>query len=267
MTSIARLTDTTGPMPQSRFEQLVTQALAQDFSGWDFSWLDDGRWFEADPAWDYGQIVQDKLAHIDSLLDMGTGGGEFLSSLSDLPLVTYATEGYPPNVAVARARLEPLGVKVVAVDDHRALPLADESIELVINRHEYFWGPEVHRILKRGGIFLTQQVGPLECIALNEFLGAPVEPDAYEWELADEVDEIRRAGFEIVRSEEALLDSIFYDIGAVVFFLRVIEWQIPGFSVPRYRERLYAMHELIEAEGAFHAKAHRYLVEAKKLPG
>jgi hypothetical protein len=65
-----------------------------------------------------------------------------------------------------------------------------------------------------------------------------MEPDAYLCELANEVDEIERAGFEIVRSEEEFLDSIFYDIGAVVFFLSIIEWQIPGFSVQRYRERL-----------------------------
>jgi hypothetical protein len=36
-----------------------------------------------------------------SLLDMGTGGGELLASMAPLPDV-WATEGYPPNVPIAR---------------------------------------------------------------------------------------------------------------------------------------------------------------------
>ena len=70
----------------------------------------------------------------------------------------------------------------------------------------------------------------------------------------------------IERVEEALLASHFYDIGAVLFFLKIIEWQIPEFTPQRYRERLLAMHRHISEFGAFEAKAQRFLIQARK-PG
>ena len=66
-----------------------------------------------EPFWGYRGMVQKRMKGIDSMLDMGTGGGEFLASLKDLPAKTYATESYVPNILIATARLEPLGVKVV----------------------------------------------------------------------------------------------------------------------------------------------------------
>ena len=47
------------------------------------------------------------------LLDMGTGGGEFLLTLGHPGEHTTVTEGYPPNVQLCRQRLEPLGIQVV----------------------------------------------------------------------------------------------------------------------------------------------------------
>ncbi len=98
------------------FDDLVSEALSQEFTGWDFSWLK-GRWKSGPLPWNYRQSVQDTLRQAGSLLDMGTGGGEFLASLAPLPALTCATEGYAPNVPVARARLEPLGVQVAAMED------------------------------------------------------------------------------------------------------------------------------------------------------
>jgi hypothetical protein len=66
------------------FEQWITEAQNQPFAGWDFTFLK-GRWKEAPLSWDYRTIVLEKLPGVASLLDMGTGGGEFLSSLRPLP--------------------------------------------------------------------------------------------------------------------------------------------------------------------------------------
>jgi len=49
-------------------------------------------------------MVRERLPDVTPLLDMATGGGEFLSSLVPLPPRTVATEGYPPNLEVARRR-------------------------------------------------------------------------------------------------------------------------------------------------------------------
>jgi hypothetical protein len=47
-----------------------------------------------------------------TLLDLDTGGGELLAASAPLPRRTIATEGWAPNVPVARDRLSPLGVEV-----------------------------------------------------------------------------------------------------------------------------------------------------------
>jgi SAM-dependent methyltransferase len=75
------------------------------------------------------------------------------------PELAYATEAYAPNVPVAKKRLEPLGVRVTAIDDDDSLPFDDAGFDLVLNKHESFSPAEVRRILRPGGTFLTQQVG------------------------------------------------------------------------------------------------------------
>lgn len=245
------------------FEKLVQEALDQEFSGWDFSWMK-GRYFESETFWDYRGMVLERIKGIDALLDMGTGGGEFLASLPDLPAKTCATEGYPPNIQIATERLQPLDVEVVPLKDDSALPFPNDTFDLVINRHESYDLFEVMRILKPGGIFLTQQVGPRNCVQLNQYLNAPLDRDTAKWMLRQEKQAFLDAGFEVVTCHEQVLESNFYDIGAVVFYLKVIEWQIEGFSVDKYEQRLRDMHNLIEKQGAFYATEQRFLIEAKK---
>ncbi len=250
-------------MIKRSFEELVEEALAQEFSEWDFSWMQ-GRYYESEPFWNYSEMVHERMKGVTSMLDMGTGGGEFLASLPDLPKITYAREGYPPNIPIATRRLQPLSVKVVAVENEHALPLSDEMFELVINRHEYYDPAELMRILKPGGIFLTQQVGPRNCVEVNQYLGAPLDPCVAQWKLDQEKATLEQAGFSVLQCHEQVLESNFYDIGAVVFYLKVIEWQIEGFSVEKNEARLQEMHQLIEQQGAFYATEHCFLIEARK---
>jgi SAM-dependent methyltransferase len=193
---------------------------------------------------------------------MGTGGGEFLASLPTRPPLTMATEAYPPNVAVARKRLGPLGVRVVEVTDEHALDLPDAAFDLVINRHEFYDVGELRRVLRPGGRFLTQQVGMTEMSELNDFLGAPPYSAEPFWGLGEEVSRLEMNGFEVLRVEEAHPASIFYDVGAVVYVLKVIEWQIPDFTIERYRDRLRVLHNHIRAGGSFSTHADRCLIEA-----
>ena len=62
------------------------------------------------------------------------------------------------------------------------------------------------------------------------------------------------------------LRTVFYDVGAVVYFLRLVVWIVPGFTVERFHERLLALHAQIERDGPFVAHASRFLIEASK-PG
>ena len=64
------------------------------------------------------------------------------------------------------------------------------------------------------------------------------------------MDRLESVGFEIERAEEAFPESRFFDIGAIVLYLTIIQWQIDDFSVERYHDALLALHERIEREGS-----------------
>ncbi len=250
-------------MADETFDQLLRDAEDAAFSGWDFSWLR-GRMIEEARPWDYAALVRAAFPGVRSLLDIGTGGGERLGALSPLPPHTYATEGYPPNVAVARARLEPLGVRVVATASEDALPFSDGTFDLVIDRHTGVRAAEVHRVLRLGGRFITQQVGSRhnwELVAAVTGAARGLPPASSLGPFRREVEE---AGFRVTESSECFPVTRVRDVGAVVSYLRAIPWMVPGFSVTTHRERLRAIHERLRGEGEVRLTSHYFLLTAVK---
>ncbi len=259
-----------GPAAQDD-DALLAWLLAEarhPFTGWDFSYLD-GRMRDEPTAWDYPRVVRTALDGCAALLDMGTGGGEFLASFAPLPALTAATEGYPPNLPVARARLTPLGVMVepIAEDGHSPLPFADEAFDLVINRHEYYDPREVWRVLRPGGRFITQQVGGENDRDLNRLLESPNPGDGFAfWTLAHARAELAAADFAIATAAEAFPTRRFADVGAIVYYLGAVPWQIPDFDVARYLPRLREAQRQIERAGGILIRQHRFILVAEKRP-
>ncbi len=180
-------------------------------------------------SWSYTSEVLTAARLTDSLLDMDTGGGEFLAGLQPLPSHTCATEGYAPNVPIARQRLEPLGATVYEVGEDDILPFADGEFDLVINRHGSYLAEEVSRVLNPGGGFVTQQVGGTNDWGLNEMLGAEPNRQWEDWTLDSAVRDLEKAGFEIEVGKEAFPITRIFDIGALIYQLKAIPWQIPRF--------------------------------------
>lgn len=246
------------------FESLVTEGKTLPFQGWDFGAIRE-RWERGEPPWDLRSIVRARLTSDTNFVDLGTGGGEFLASLAPLPKVTIATEGYLPNLSVARARLEPLGVRVIAMRTDLRLDVPTGSIDVVHSRHEAFDPFEVARILRRGGTFITQQVGGQNYLDLHRRFGAKGEPPRNRVESLERfTEEILGAGFNVVTSEQAIFSERFHDVGAVVYFLRAAPWEVPDFSVERYRPVLERIHEEIQKAGYWELFAHRLLVVADR---
>lgn len=246
-----------------RYHQLIKEARNAHFSGWDFGWLE-GRMFQEDPPWDYRSIITDQLKGAHTLLDLGTGGGEFLASLNPLPKDTHVTESYPPNQEIAKKRLSPLGVTVLKTKDEALLPFEDDFFDLVINRHESYDPIEIKRVLKPGGGFITQQVGGLDNLELNQILQNKISVEFIHWGLATALIGLYKADFDVEVAEKAVLKSTFFDIGAVVYYLKAIPWQIEGFDPETHAEGLKKLHNIIERQGSFTATAHRFLIVARK---
>ena len=231
--------------------------------GWDFSHIE-RRYEQGELPWDYRAVVKEILKPEYRILDMDTGGGEFLLSLGHPHEKIGATEGYPPNVALCKEKLISMGIDFRAAKAGGRIPFEDGNFDMVLNRHGSFDAEELYRVLKPGGLFLTQQVGEDNDRELVELL-LPGTPKPYPgWNEVSVAEQLKESGFEILRTEEALCPIRFYDIGALVWFARIIEWEFPGFSVASCLDRLFEAQERLEKQGCVEGRAHRFLVVARK---
>ena len=106
--------------------------------GWDFSHIRGKYEEEHDLPWNYEAIVRRCLQPDMRLLDIDTGGGEFLLSLGHPCEHLAATENYLPNIRLCREKLLPLGIDFQEADGSGRLPFPDQSFDMVINRHGNF---------------------------------------------------------------------------------------------------------------------------------
>jgi SAM-dependent methyltransferase len=249
---------------KNEFLRLIEDA-DQPFSGWDFSFVSGtGRMASGPLDWSYGTQALKLMQDSQSVLDMGTGGGEFLSMLRPFPPEIFATEAYEPNIPIAKEALEPLGVRVMGIKEDSDLPFETNQFESVLNKHESYSVSEIKRILKPGGTFLTQQVGGQDCLDINEAIGAEVDNEYSHWNLEYAVKELEGEGLKIISTGEQYPVQRFYDIGALVYYLSAIPWQVEGFSTKKYEEGLYKIHKGIQAKGYFEVRQHRFFIRAEK---
>lgn len=249
-------------------EQLLASWLAEEeiahIHGWDFSHIR-GRYTEQQRlAWQFETIVRTLLTPQTRLLDMDTGGGEFLLSLNHPYALTAATENYLPNVQLCKEKLLSLGIDFKQADAGGQLPFSDGSFDLVVNRHGDFNPQEIFRVLKPGGLFATQQVGAENDRELVTLLMGEQSLPFPEQYLEKVKSAFAQAGFDILRAQEAFGPIRFFDIGALVWFARVIPWEFPGFSVRTHLDALYRAQEILEKEGEIVGRTHRFLLIARK---
>jgi SAM-dependent methyltransferase len=243
---------------------MVEEAERAPIHGWDFGWLD-GRAIEERPSWHYFDLVASRASTVHRLLDVQVGSGGMIAALPAVPALTVGTEGYAPNVPLAAENLASRGAHVVRTDEDRpALPFAAGSFELVTSRHPVdTWWDEIARVLTPGGAYLSQQVGPHTVRELSEALLGPL-PQRSSRDPAAARHAAERAGLVVTDLRVERPRTEFYDIGAIVYFLRLVVWTVPDFSVARYRGQLMRLHEQIQHDGAFRTSASRFLIEAVK---
>ena len=100
-------------------------------------------------------------------------------------------------------------------------------------------------------------------VEISEYFLGPLDPgDGRHHEV--EADQARAAGLDIVQCRNERLQLEFFDVGAMVFFLRKVVWTVPDFTVERYRARLKDLHDEIERNGVFRSTMSRTLIDARK---
>jgi SAM-dependent methyltransferase len=213
---------------------------SQPFSGWDFTHLR-RRYSEEKPPWSYEELARDVLRGARTAVDLGTGGGEVLAKLSD---------AFSGRIVVTEAR------------PPAALPFRDASFDAVLDRHEAYDAREVARMLAPGGVFLTQQVDGRSHADLLAWFGTePHWPDVTVDRLAAA---LVRAGLDIELARSSWGTISFLDVGALVYYLRAIPWEVPDFSVDRFRPELLGLQRRLEETGALRFDEGRFVIRARK---
>ena len=251
-------------MDKKLIENWLEEEKNAHIQGWDFSHIYGRYEEENDLPWDYKNIIKQYLKTEYKLLDIDTGGGEFLLTLEHPFKNTSVTENYLPNVEFCKKNLVPLGINLYEIDGDSLLPFKDNEFDIVINKHGSFNVSELFRILKTGGIFITQQVGAENDKELIELLLPQTELSFSDSYLKNISKKFKETGFKILHEQEAFRPIKFYDVGALVWYAHIIEWEFPNFSVSNCLENLFKAQEILERQGVVEGKIHRFLIVAQK---
>jgi SAM-dependent methyltransferase len=251
----------------ARFEQLLAEGNSEPTEGWDFSWFD-GRATEERPTWNYSRALSERIAKANAVFDIQTGGGErlaeVLSEIDDGPRRIVASESWGPNIPIAKQNLKRFQASIVEISDESDFPFADDTFDLVSSRHPtlILWR-EIARVLQPAGTYFSQQVGAGTNRELTDFMMGP-QPISNARSAQRATAMASSVGLEVIDLKEQSLLIHFFDVGAVVYFLRKVIWTVPDFSVEKYRKRLLEMYEHIERTGSFQSHSQRFLIEATK---
>ena len=231
----------------------LEQEFSQPFEGWDFSYLNERQIPLGSLPWDYGAIASGYLGRATSALDIDTGGGELFSELLRLSGFTgtaCAIESYAPNVLIARNKLEKHRVKIhdTSQGSH---DLEDASVDMVLSRHGGSVSPEeIRRLLCSGGYLVTQQVGDQTNRELRQLFGVEQELESsWPHRASDAEKTFSDLGFDLVRLESHSYLIRFSDVGALVYYLKAVPWEVPGFSVTKHADALLGLHREVQSRG------------------
>lgn len=145
--------------PLSREHLLAVADRVGDRTGWDFTRVRASR----DPVpWYYGEVVRRYLRPNNRVLDTGTGGGEKFISLAAHFGRGVGIDSSQSMIETALARLTPTLAERITFEQMSVheLRFEDATFDAVLNRHSVVNPGEIARVLRPGGVFITQQVGP-----------------------------------------------------------------------------------------------------------
>ena len=249
------------------YKELLDYLLKEEeyaFTGWDFSYLNNRMTKEMLP-WSYNDIVNEYLIDSHNILDMGTGGGELLLSFKHPYQNTSVTEAYPPNIKLCQEKLTPLGITVYPIlDDDKLINIGDNLFDIVLNHHESYDIKEVKRVLKDNGLFITQQVGAYNNYDLISYFDENYKIKFPDVTLDKAIKSLEENGFEIIYKNQYFSKNHFLDLGALVYFAKIIKWEFVDFSVERYIDKLEKLNEILKNKGYIESTEDRFMIVAKK---
>ncbi|MBH5319048.1 class I SAM-dependent methyltransferase [Paenibacillus sp. GSMTC-2017] len=198
-------------------------------NGWDFSKL---KCVTDGVAWDFYDEVVKRCKKSDLLLDIGTGGGEAVLSISDSALLLLGVDNSKGMIDTALNNLnhsDKANVRFLHMDaEHLDFP--NTFFNIVSCRHSGFNSKEVAKVLANDGVFFTQQVAEDDKINLKEAFGRGqalgIEAGTLQGQYIAELNE---AGFSQIQSFE-YNSTDYYETAEDLIFLLKHTPIIPNFG-------------------------------------
>ena len=232
-------------------------------NGWDFSRV---KCIAEGVKWDFYDEVAKRCRKSNFLLDIGTGGGERLLSLADAALLLVGIDNAAGMVETAQANAAASGkanVRILPMDAKR-IEFPDGFFDVASCRQAPFFAAEAARVLKSGGVFLTQQVSEGDKRNLAEAFGRS-QTTAEDGALRDKyVGELTEAGFREIRTME--YDAAeYYETAEDLVFLLMHTPIVPDFG--KIEGDFTRLHRFIAEHRTgrgIRTNAKRFMISARK---
>ncbi len=234
-------------------------------SGWDFARV---RWDRDPTPWRYDDVARRYLSHESRVLDIGTGGGEVFLGMAASLGSGIGIDLDPGMIQVANSNRHEQSIRHVsfATMDARELQFPDNAFDVVLNRHCYVNVVETARVLRPGGVFVTQQVAQNNTLNIIEAFDWTPSSFGEEWwqPITDLSSSFRELGFRIEVQDEYDVSYWFRDLPSLVFWLKAVPLPEP-FDPEIHWRAVKAFVEKNSTARGISTNEHRELLVVRKL--
>lgn len=190
-----------------------------ELAGWDFSSI---KCTVEGKAWDFYEEACKYIKKTDTLLDVGTGGGEKLLAIANSALFLVGIDLSTKRISDARHNLISSGInnaRFFAMDSEK-LQFPNDFFNVVTCRQAPFSAQEVARVLSDDGLFITQQVSEHDKLNMIETFGRGSSVNEDGTLKNKYVNELREAGFEDVEAFDYDATEYYHTYEDLIFLLK-----------------------------------------------
>lgn len=149
---------------EEEFYNKVGKIIGWDFSNIKYDVIDNSKF-------QYFAEINDNISENTILLDIGTGGGEKLSTLiSNNCLMKIGTDFSEEMIKKAKKNNLNKNIYFFKMDSNK-INFPDEFFDIITARHTPFNAKEIFRLLKENGLFISEQIDEDDCLELKSLFG------------------------------------------------------------------------------------------------
>lgn len=234
-------------------------------NGWNFSKV---KCETVGDTWDFYREVKERCKSSYILLDVGTGGGENVLNIASSAKLLIGIDNSNGMIETAYSNLKKSDVQNVEFlqMDSEALTFPHAHFDIASSCHAPFAAFELAKVMKKGALFLTQQVSEHDKLNLKEAFGRGQCLGERDGTLKEKyMGELINAGFELVQVSEYDVTD-YYSLPEDLIFLLKHTPIIPRFG--EEEEDFTILQKFIDAnsfEKGIRTNSKRFMIIAVKL--